>query len=114
MTSNIQSPTAAAAVAPSAIDEESLQNELEDKNNVQDHTLDSKFPGVSVSYNVSLSVDMKVMSETGKKTRGRQQKLILDEACGTVDPGQVRCVIVTTLDPLPFYAVLDFCFTARL
>lgn len=45
--------------------------------------------GVSLSYRVSLTVEVKAVSETGKAAGGTEKKLIVDDACGTVAPGQV-------------------------
>lgn len=45
--------------------------------------------GVTLSYRVSLTVDVKSKSDTGKASGGTEQKLIVDDACGTVAPGQV-------------------------
>lgn len=45
--------------------------------------------GVSLSYRVSLTVEAKALSDTGKAAGGTESKLILDDACGTVAPGQV-------------------------
>ncbi|CAB1119178.1 unnamed protein product [Ectocarpus sp. CCAP 1310/34] len=44
--------------------------------------------GVSLSYRVSLSVEVKDVSDTGKATGGTRRKVIVDDACGTVAPGQ--------------------------
>lgn len=45
--------------------------------------------GVTLSYRVSLTVDVKAKSDSGKASGGTEQKLILDDACGAVAPGQV-------------------------
>lgn len=46
--------------------------------------------GVTLSYRVSLTVDVKAKSDSGKASGGTEQKLIVDDACGVVAPGQVR------------------------
>lgn len=45
---------------------------------------------VTLSYRVSLTVEVKAKSDTGKASGGTEKKLIVDDACGTVAPGQVR------------------------
>lgn len=74
-------PAAAGAAAPAVHDS-------------QPSSLVTRLPaegGVSLSYRVSLSVEVKDVSDTGKATGGTRRKLIVDDACGTVAPGQV-CV----------------------
>lgn len=54
------------------------------------HSLQSKSPGVALSYyRVTLKVDVKSVSDTGKAAGGKEQKTILDSASGVVTPGQV-------------------------
>lgn len=54
--------------------------------------------GVSLSYRVSLSVEVQDVSDTGKATGGTRRKVIVDDACGTVAPGQVCvCVLIPLL-----------------
>ncbi|CAM9798121.1 unnamed protein product [Pylaiella littoralis] len=49
--------------------------------------------GISLSYRVSLTVEVKGFSETGKAAGGTKTKLILDDACGTVAPGQMLAIM---------------------
>lgn len=74
----------AAVNASEGIDQESLRTERQ-----ASHSLTSKREGVSLSYCVSLTVAVKTKSESGKEDGGREDKLIVDDACGTVAPGQV-------------------------
>lgn len=77
--------TAAVGPKPAAgVDEESLR-----AIRLASHSLGAKSPTVSLSYRVSLTVNAKSTSDTGKAKGGTEQKLILDDACGTVEPGQV-------------------------
>ncbi len=49
--------------------------------------------GVALSYRVNLTVEAKIVSDSGKTQGGTTSKRILDDACGTVSPKQV-CVCV--------------------
>lgn len=46
--------------------------------------------GVTVAYRVSLSVEVKVKTDSGKASGATEQKLVVDDARGAVAPGQVR------------------------
>ncbi|CAM9650413.1 unnamed protein product [Scytosiphon promiscuus] len=48
---------------------------------------------LSLSYRVSLSVDVRSVSDTGKAEGGTEKKLIVDDACGTVAPGQMLAIM---------------------
>lgn len=43
----------------------------------------------TISYCISLTVKAKIVSQTGKRSGSTENKMILDNACGTVRPGQV-------------------------
>lgn len=68
-----------AVTAADTFDEESLQ-----QMNTSSLSLAPQKGGISISYRFSLSLDVK--SETG----GMEEKVLLDDACGTVAPGQVK------------------------
>ena len=81
----MHSPSAAVAAADT-VDEESLQ-----PRGKTSPSLVPKIEGVSLSYRFSLSVQVK--SAKGEA----EEKLLLDDACGTVAPGEVRQIVLSLL-----------------
>lgn len=79
-------PSSAAVTAADTFDEESLQPMSTSSLN-----LAPKKGGISLTYRFSLSVEVK--SDTG----GTEEKVLLDDACGTVAPGQVKQIAHSSL-----------------
>lgn len=79
-------PSSSAVAAADTFDEESLQHR-----NTSSLSLAPKKAGISISYRFSLSVEVK--SETG----GTEEKVLLDDACGTVAPEQVKEIAHSSL-----------------
>lgn len=81
---SLPTESASAVQSTPVVDEESLRSVR-----AASQSLGTKRPAVSLSYRVSLTVNARSVSDTGKASGGTEEKLLLDDACGTVAPGQV-------------------------